>query len=277
METGTQRRQGSAARTSSAAAGVPAAAPAEDPTGAAVPVARAVPAVLLTIGVGLLCLAAWVFAGSASATPGAALPLDTDAVAPVARLLPPPDTGARTSAAPTPVVHQPGTGPYVGATPAAVDSSAVDHGEVVAPPAAVEIPRIGVDADLIDLGLDERRRLEVPEDAAVPGWYERGPRPGEPGPAVITGHVDSVVGPGIFFRLAELEPGDEVTVRRHDGTSVTFVVDRVERWSKDEFPTDAVYRHADGPELRVITCGGEFDRAERSYRDNIIVFAHAAA
>jgi hypothetical protein len=146
-----------------------------------------------------------------------------------------------------------------------------------APPVAVEIARIGVRSELVDLDLEDDRQLEVPTDAELAGWYVRGPRPGDPGPAVIAGHVDSHRGPAVFHRLGELDPGDEVVVRRADGSRARFAVQRLERWPKDTFPTDAVYREADGAELRLITCGGEFDRRGRRYEDNIIVFATAVA
>ncbi|WP_241832795.1 class F sortase [Amycolatopsis sp. CB00013] len=105
------------------------------------------------------------------------------------------------------------------------------------------------------------------------GWYEPGPAPGQTGPAVIVGHVDGASQPGIFYRLHELAPGDRVTVERADGSVVTFVVRRTIHAPKDRFPTKEVYGRTAGPELRLITCGGSFDRAARSYRDNVIVFA----
>jgi sortase (surface protein transpeptidase) len=149
--------------------------------------------------------------------------------------------------------------------------------EQAARPETVAIPRIDVQAELIGLDLDADRRLEVPAEPQVPGWYVRGPRPGENGAAIVAGHVDSRRGPAIFWRIPELEPGDEVIVHREDGSEVVFVVDRVGRWPKEEFPTDEVYRRSAGPELRLITCGGIFDAETRSYRDNIIVFATASS
>lgn len=144
-------------------------------------------------------------------------------------------------------------------------------------PGSVEIPAIGVVSDLVDLDLDETRHLEVPSDPAVAGWYVRGPRPGEDGPAVIAGHVDSTRGPGVFWRLRDVQPGDDLRIHRIDGTVVTFVVDRIGRWPKSAFPTDQVYRRADGPELRLITCGGVFDERAGSYVDNVVVFASLRA
>lgn len=139
--------------------------------------------------------------------------------------------------------------------------------------ATLEIPAIGVSAPVTALGLNEDRTMEVPTDFAEVGWYRYGPTPGEVGPAVLAGHVDDHTGPAVFFRLADLEPGDEVHVRRADGTTASFQVRRVEQHPKDAFPHDAVYGDTDEPALRLITCGGVFDRAERSHRDNIIVYA----
>lgn len=147
--------------------------------------------------------------------------------------------------------------------------------EAAPAPIVLEIPTVGIRADVIDLGLDDDGRLEVPEDFDEVGWWTGGPAPGEDGPAVLAGHVDSYEGPAVFWRLRELAPGDEVVVHRADGSARTFVVDGLGRWPKDDFPTDLVYREADGPELRLITCGGVFDEDVRSYRDNVIVFATA--
>lgn len=140
-------------------------------------------------------------------------------------------------------------------------------------PTGVSIPAIGVDSEMVRLGLTAERSMEVPADYSLAGWYVHGPQPGEVGPAVIAGHVSSEDGPGVFYELHELEPGDEIVVDRDGAERVTFEVDRVEQHRKDEFPTDDVYGDTDDSQLRLITCGGEFDRQERSHRDNIIVFA----
>jgi sortase (surface protein transpeptidase) len=107
----------------------------------------------------------------------------------------------------------------------------------------------------------------------VAGWYAPGTRPGDPGSAVILGHVDSKRGPAVFFRLRELRRGDDVTITRADGSSVRFAVDRTEQYDKRRFPTDAVYYPTLAPELRLVTCGGEFDATAGHYRSNVIVFA----
>jgi sortase (surface protein transpeptidase) len=140
-------------------------------------------------------------------------------------------------------------------------------------PERIVIPAIGVDADVIDLGLRDDGAMEVPADFEQAGWFTPGPRPGRVGPAVIAGHVDSRTGPAVFFRLPELEVGDEIEIHGEDGEVVTFVVRASERHAKADFPTERVYAGTPGPELRLITCGGVFDESERSYRDNLIVYA----
>lgn len=157
-----------------------------------------------------------------------------------------------------------------------VESAGVSEVEVVEPePAGVEIPKIAAASTLVPLGLNPDRTVRVPpvEQPMQAGWYSDGPRPGEVGPSVILGHVDGGGLPGIFHRLRELAEGDEILVSRVDGSTVTFVVRKVEQVAKSEFPTDRVYGDTDEVELRLITCGGQFDAAARSYRDNIIVYA----
>ncbi len=141
-------------------------------------------------------------------------------------------------------------------------------------PTGVRIPTIGVAAPTIPLGLREDGSIEVPADFDQTGWWADGPEPGEPGPAVILGHVDAVSGPAVFSRLADLAIGDVVHVDREDGTTISYRVDRIEQHPKHDFPTDAVYgRGGDDSVLRLVTCGGAFDREARSYVDNVIVFA----
>jgi sortase (surface protein transpeptidase) len=146
-------------------------------------------------------------------------------------------------------------------------------GAEVPAPVRVRVPGIDIDSDLVRLDVDDDGVLLPPDDFARAGWYTRGPAPGDTGPAVIAGHVDSADGPAVFFRLAELEDGDEVLVDRADGTRVRFTVTSVDRYPKDEFPTAQVYGPTPRAELRLITCGGEFDADARSYRDNVVVSA----
>ena len=95
---------------------------------------------------------------------------------------------------------------------------------------------------------------------------------------MIAGHVDSFTGPAVFFRLKELGAGDRVEVAGFDGRSLAYTVEKVERYPKNNFPTNAVYGPApERSSLRLITCGGDFDRERKSYNDNIVVFANLAA
>jgi hypothetical protein len=140
-------------------------------------------------------------------------------------------------------------------------------------PVRLELPAIGVGTDLVALGLAADGTMEVPENFGVAGWFTGGPRPGEDGPAVIAGHVDSRAGPAVFYELRDLQPGNAVVVTRVDGSVVTFTVSRVETYEKATFPTAAVFGATTGSELRLVTCGGQFDWGRRSYRSNIVVYA----
>jgi hypothetical protein len=140
-------------------------------------------------------------------------------------------------------------------------------------PVRLRIDAIGVDTDLVGLGLETDGTMEVPDGAFPAGWYRGAPSPGELGPAVIVGHVDWAGEPGVFADLGGLAAGDEVTVAREDGTTAVFVITAIQRVSKRDFPTAAVYGDLDHPGLRLITCGGVFDRDAASYEDNVIAFA----
>jgi LPXTG-site transpeptidase (sortase) family protein len=143
-------------------------------------------------------------------------------------------------------------------------------------PVAVRIPVIGVSAPVMTVGMNADGTVQVPplDDRNLTGWYEYGPAPGQNGPAVILGHVDSATGISVFFYLKDLRTGDRLYVTLADGRVAAFAVDGVQKVAKDAFPTAAVYGAADYPSLRLITCGGAFDEATRHYLDNIIVYAH---
>jgi len=147
----------------------------------------------------------------------------------------------------------------------------------VAAPVSLTIPLIGVTTKLIRLGLASDGSLQVPPTTSVAGWYTGSPRPGATGSAIIVGHIDSVSGPGVFFRLPELRKGDQVYIRRADGTLVKFLVTSVRQYLKDQFPTQAVYGPTPDAELRLITCGGAFDSATGHYLSNIVVYATEAS
>jgi sortase (surface protein transpeptidase) len=141
-------------------------------------------------------------------------------------------------------------------------------------PTSIEIPSIGVTSGLQRLGRDADGAIEIPNEWQVAGWYAEGVRPGQVGPAVIVGHVDSKQGPAVFYRLREMRRGDKIKITRRDGSVVTFVVDRLEQHAKTRFPTDDVYLPTLEPALRLVTCDGTFDRSTGHYRDNLVVFAH---
>jgi LPXTG-site transpeptidase (sortase) family protein len=155
-------------------------------------------------------------------------------------------------------------------TPCVLDSCA--RPPLVGSPTRVRIDALAVDSALVDLALDDRGQLAAPTSYDVAGWFAAGVLPGEAGPAVIAGHVDSAAGPGVFYRLHELKTGDAVDVLR-GGTWVRFRVTTTEQYAKDRFPSERVYRPTPDAELRLITCGGDFDRGRLSYRDNIVVYA----
>lgn len=140
-------------------------------------------------------------------------------------------------------------------------------------PVRLVVPGAGVDTRLVPLGLLPDGAMEVPADATVAGWYSPGPAPGEPGPAVLAGHVDSKHGPGVFFHLDELMPGDPITVERQDGAQYVFTVTAVEQHPKEALPVDRIWATSDQPLLRLVTCGGVFDRKTGHYTDNVVVFA----
>jgi sortase (surface protein transpeptidase) len=143
----------------------------------------------------------------------------------------------------------------------------------VARPVSVEIPAIGVRSRLIHLGLTASGTLQVPPTAAIAGWYTGSPRPGQTGAAVIVGHIDSRSGPGVFFRLRLMRPGELVYVKRANGSLAVFRVTAVRTYLKARFPTSAVYGAVPNSQLRLITCGGAFDQVTGHYLSNVIVFA----
>ncbi|MER7442081.1 class F sortase [Micromonospora avicenniae] len=158
-----------------------------------------------------------------------------------------------------------------GDRPAGGDSGAMRASR----PVSLSMPTIKVSAPVAPVGQARDGSIAVPplERHNETGWYDRGPTPGEPGPAVIVGHVDTKDGPSVFYDLGKLKPDDAVEVTRADGSVVVFRVDSVERFPKDRFPADRVYGHEGPPGLRLITCGGEFVGGREGYADNVIAFA----
>ncbi len=140
-------------------------------------------------------------------------------------------------------------------------------------PERIRVKALGINAGIEPVGLNSQRALSVPSDVHVPGWWKGGRVPGEAGPTVIVGHVDSKRGPGVFAKLDRLTEGDRIELES-DGTTYTYEVDRVERHPKKKFPTDDVYGSTVGSTLRLITCGGDFNSKTGHYFDNVIAFAN---
>ncbi len=167
---------------------------------------------------------------------------------------------------PIPAPHAAGTPPPVRAAAAPAR---------VALPAHISIPSIGVSAPVTRVGLTAAGALQVPPlaDRNLAAWYDGGPAPGQPGPAVIVGHVDNWLGPSVFYRLHDLRAGARIEISRRGASQLTFTVTRLWQVSKQSFPTRSVYGPAAGADLRLITCGGAFDTATGHYLANLIVFA----
>lgn len=181
-----------------------------------------------------------------------------------------------TAAAPEPVATAtpaPSSAALPSATPSATPSPTVTPLAEGVPPVRVVIPRIGLDEPLIDLGIAPDGGMEVPTDFDAVGWFTPGGRPGGHGPLVIAGHVDSPTGSAVFMRLRELAAGDTVDVSDANGALHTYRVVEVADYSKTAFPTVRVFGALAADELRLITCGGEFDASVGSYRDNRVVYA----
>ncbi|WP_156724648.1 class F sortase [Streptomyces apocyni] len=167
--------------------------------------------------------------------------------------------------------------PVPGDSAMAVDGSS--DAPLALPPArplSMRIPAIAVDTSLMDLGLQPDGTLAAPPDSAaeLAGWYQDGTTPGSVGTALTVGHLDSATGPAVFHQLGSLRRGHTIEVERADGRTAVFTVDAVELHEGDAFPDEAVYGQADRPELRVITCGGEYAGAETGYEGNTVVYAH---
>jgi Sortase domain len=161
-------------------------------------------------------------------------------------------------------------GPFVGVPEPTQASPA-------ARPVSLTIPLIGVRTRLVTLGLAANGALQVPSSTTVAGWYTGSPRPGAVGSAIIAGHIDSLTGPGVFYRLSELRVGDRVYVGQANGTIVEFRVTAVRSYLKARFPTQSVFGPTPYPQLRLITCGGTFDFATGHYLSNTVVYAAEVA
>ncbi|MDG4805047.1 class F sortase [Micromonospora sp. WMMD980] len=228
--------------------------------------------------------------GTPDADVGAGPPWDWAPPTTAAPAAPAPSTGSPgpgAPAGPTPTAPPAGVTPpaVAGAVPAAPPRSpagapGVPAGLPRSAPTTIAIPRIGVRAEIMTLGTNPDGTVQVPplDQAMKAAWYSPGASPGEVGNAVVVGHVDSAkLGPAVFFNLGALVRGDVITVTRQDGSTATFTVDDVRSYPKTAFPAEQVYGPSGVPGLRVVTCGGTFDRAAGSYLNNIVVYAHMTA
>jgi len=144
------------------------------------------------------------------------------------------------------------------------------------PPVSVAIPAIGVQSALLRLGLNPNGTLQVPDlstSADEAAWYKYSVTPGQLGTSIIEGHVDSLLGPAVFYRLGALHPGDRIDVRLADGITAAFRVTGVREYTKAEFPTTMIYGPTHYASLRLVTCGGTFDFATGHYLSSVVVFA----
>jgi hypothetical protein len=146
-------------------------------------------------------------------------------------------------------------------------------------PTDFSLPRLGISSSLVPVGLAKDGSMEVPSvhQPKQAAWFEPGPEPGQEGPAVIVGHIDGDHIPGVFYKLSGAREGDQISVTLKDGRKVSFVVYKTESVPKNGFPADRVFGYTAGPELRLITCGGEFDSAAHSYKSNTVVYAKETA
>jgi hypothetical protein len=208
---------------------------------------------LIAGGVALTVLGAGTLAlGAVLRTPGPPAPADGGLVAVAA------------PAEPEPAVVQ-------SLAQATAPAMTLDH----SPAVHLTFPRMRIDTDLMVLDLDDNGEVGVPPDdpGAPAGWYGRGASPGEIGPTVILGHVDTRSGPGVFYGLGATKIADKISVERMDGKVAHYEVTRVVSYPQSKFPTDEIYGDTTASELRLITCGGRYDRAKGGYLDNIVVFA----
>ncbi|WP_377271566.1 class F sortase [Peterkaempfera sp. SMS 1(5)a] len=145
-----------------------------------------------------------------------------------------------------------------------------------AAPIRLTIPAIGVSAPFTRLVLNKDGILQPPPntDSNLVGWYGAGATPGERGTALVLGHVDTKLGPAVFWGLGAMKKGQKAEIIRADGSTAIFKVDSVEVFRKNDFPDERVYADTPSAQLRLITCGGAYDHKKRDYTANVVVFAH---
>lgn len=187
---------------------------------------------------------------------------------------PAPGTASASAAGPSPAETSPAAAPSTA-------KGQHDDGprRTTVDPVGITIPTIGVKTSVMELGLTAQNTVQVPpyDKADDVGWYKESPTPGAKGPSVLIGHVDAPDGPAVFAKMAQLGSGDRVQVKRSDGTTAVFSIDHVTTFQKTKFPTREVYGDTDQPTLRLITCGGSYNRDEGGYQANTVAFADLVA
>ncbi|MFF3904828.1 class F sortase [Streptomyces sp. NPDC001848] len=196
-------------------------------------------------------------------------PADPKPAAPTTVAVPPANLDPPVDAAPPATATPVAPGPDATASPR-------QRGLPRSAPKRIAIPQIGVDAPFTELSLGASGHLTPPpgNNTNLVGWYRGGASPGERGTSIVVGHVDTKTGPAVFVLLRTLKPGSKVDITRDDGIVARFKVDSVETFSKAGFPDDRVYADAPTPQLRLITCGGVYNRSVHDYESNVVVFAH---
>jgi len=174
---------------------------------------------------------------------------------------------------PAPVPQRPEASAPVVTSPSPAPTASAPAAVVRSVPVAVRVPAIGLAVWLTQLGLNANGTVAVPSSVQVPGWFSPGPSPGQVGSAVILGHVDSYQGPGVFFQLRRLQPGNQIQVDLADGIIATFKVTSVVQYQKTAFPDQKVYGSNGSSELQLVTCGGAFDTQTGHYLSNIVVYS----
>lgn len=161
----------------------------------------------------------------------------------------------------------------LGARPGAAASTVLATLRARDLPSRLRIGSIGVDAVIGTLGLNRDGTVQVPADPRQVGWYRLGPRPGQSGSAVLLGHVDSLTGPAVFYRLKAIPLGARIQVVLAGGRTLLFTVDDVSTYLNWNFPASAVYRNRGVATLTLVTCGGTYDKARGGYQANVVVTA----
>ncbi|MFB7664188.1 class F sortase [Kitasatospora sp. NPDC056138] len=229
---------------------------------------------LSVFGIGMAVFGILMILKPLNGQPAAPLPPKAAAVPKAVGARPVPSQVGPAQSGPSQAAPSPAEPAPAAPSPAKPSPSKVPLG--FSPPTRLQIPAIGVDAPFTQLAADASGEIAPPpaDNQNLVGWYNGSASPGEPGTSVVVGHVDTLTGPAVFMGLSSLGQGSEVDVTRADGVTATYVVDTIQAFAKDQFPDDEVYGESKDGQLRLITCGGAYDRTAKDYTENVVVFAH---